>query len=486
MAIPLEMIAALTGIFAALAMIKCVVARVTDTPDPAISSLLVSNACLVLAVCALLMRPQLGFAGSAASVIGLTYFGIAFGFFAIADALGAERHMGAFLGFGLISTAAQGAYATTLTSAEPLMLTSSLATGGAALVMAVLTARASRGAGPMLTLFLTLSFGVVALAYFVRAGFMLLMPGSNAYQVATAVIAIAIAISAMKWIFGLVAVRRVQLAQMLDHARQRADAANEAKTAFLRSMSHELRTPLNAVIGLSALMRDEAMGPLDASYRQNAEQINRSGRHLLDLINDLIDLSAVEAGKLALDERPVDLEEVFDEVQSMVPRHPDLLGTAFDRPAITRGRWVVADRRRILQVVLNLASNAAKYGGSDVRIRLSAGLDEDGAPVIRVTDTGPGMSEDEMRTAFTLYGRVGERELGEVEGTGIGLPLSLELVEAHGGTLRLESCQGRGTTAIIRLPAERAIDLGERPAAGADAPETVRRSFGRSAPNPAE
>jgi len=453
MLVSIEVIAAISAAFAALALIKSVVAAFTRTARAEMLLLVTSNICFLASAGTLFVNEALGFVLSATAVIGFTYFGIVFGFFAVAGALGASRLLWPFVALGVVATAAQGALASATQTVAPLLLSSSIVTGLAALAMAGLIARASRGVGPILVLFLVLSFGIIAAAYLTRLGFLIFAPGSNGVEITTALIAVSIAVASLKWVFAVVALHGRDLTQALARERSRADAANEAKSAFLRAMSHELRTPLNAVIGLTEVMRAEARGPMPEAYRENVRQINASGRHPLTLINDLIDLSAIEAGQLPISPEPVKVEELFDSVEGMMSDQAATARARILHEAPARDLDVMADRRRMLQTLINLVGNALKYGGEGVTIRLSSTLLPDGRLLIAVKDTGPGMPADDIETAFKPYARLGTDRTGRVQGTGLGLPLSRELIELQGGTLSLESSPGAGTTVSICFPA---------------------------------
>ncbi|PWC89220.1 response regulator [Azospirillum sp. TSO5] len=280
---------------------------------------------------------------------------------------------------------------------------------------------------------------------------------------------------------------------MAETARRAAEAANHDKSEFLAGLSHELRTPLNAVIGFSDLIAREAEGPVGTpSYRQYAANVRDSGQHVLELINEILDHARAEAGALALEEGPCDLEDAADfAVRMLTPRaeHAGVLLSAVVEPAV---RNLHGDDRRIRQILLNLIANAVKYTPSGGSVTLSAALD-DGMPVIRVIDTGLGIPAEDLDRVLEPFARAGNAASREAEGTGLGLPLTKRLVELHGGTLSLRSTLGVGTTVTVRLPASRllpaALPSGEtcappvEPAAAPDkAPDTAPDS---AAPPPA-
>ena len=237
--------------------------------------------------------------------------------------------------------------------------------------------------------------------------------------------------------------------QALEQAKQDADRANQAKSEFLSCMSHELRTPLNAILGFGQLLQLE---DLTQDQTESVDHILRGGRHLLELINEVLDISRIESGNLSLSPEPVDvLEVVKDTVDLIRPlaaeREITVQAPSPDDPSPT----VHADRQRLKQVLLNLASNAVKYNRHAGTIRVACQAAAGGRVAIVVTDTGPGLSADKMARLFRPFDRLGA-EQSEVQGTGMGLALSKGLVEAMDGSLTAESVEGQGTTFTVELP----------------------------------
>ncbi len=241
-------------------------------------------------------------------------------------------------------------------------------------------------------------------------------------------------------------------------ARSQAEIANRTKTDFLANMSHELRTPLNAIIGFSDIMKNESFGQLgNPKYKDYAEDINRSGLMLLELISDILDVSAIEAGKLVLYETDLDIPEVIESVVRLVGPRIDSIG---ERLIVTVPDFLPklrADSRRVKQILLNLLTNAAKYSSKGDTITIAVTSNQNGALSISISDTGPGMSEDEIKQAMMPFGRTKHAYVREIEGTGLGLPLCNSLIVAHGGTLDIQSTPGIGTTVRVHFPLERII-----------------------------
>lgn len=237
-------------------------------------------------------------------------------------------------------------------------------------------------------------------------------------------------------------------------ARRAAEAADAAKSAFLASMSHELRTPLNAVIGFAQILEMEAFGPLGHDkYRVYARDIRGSGDHLLTLINDILDLSKAQAGRLDLHREPVALTEVWEGARRMIAPRAEEVGVALE--GTPPDLVLRADAHRLRQVLLNLLSNAVKFSPRGGAVRLSVALCDDGGVEVAVADQGPGMTAEQIRTAFEPFGQVDNQAKEQaLAGTGLGLPIARQLVEAHGGALVCDSVPGRGTVMRLRLPAD--------------------------------
>jgi signal transduction histidine kinase len=235
------------------------------------------------------------------------------------------------------------------------------------------------------------------------------------------------------------------LVRDLESARDAALAANHAKSSFLANMSHELRTPLNAIIGFSKIISDGMLGPVSPpKYGQYADDIHDSGIHLLALINDLLDLSKIEAGNRELEETPIALEPLFDELCEQAKQQADSAGVSIARET-PAGIRLIADDRAVRQILQNFLSNAVKYSPAGGRVLLFARFGEDGALRIGVEDHGAGMDEKSLRTALQPYSQLSHMTAVEGRGTGLGLPLARALIELHGAAFHIESAPNAGT-----------------------------------------
>src|SRR3569833_3051630 len=237
-----------------------------------------------------------------------------------------------------------------------------------------------------------------------------------------------------------------ETSQHLIIARDAAFEANRSKSAFLAAMSLELRTPLNAVIGFSEMMSGVIFGPLGhAKYRQYATDIRTSGSHLLSLINDILDLSRIDAGEGKLEESDVDLHAVITQSLRMIAPQAQAAGIALASEVAPNLPHFNADKRRLKQALVNLLGNAVKFTRPGGRIQISASAQDGGAAIV-VTDTGIGIAQKDIPRALERFGQVDSTLARKYEGAGLGLPLAKHFMEMHGGTLALASTVEVGTT----------------------------------------
>jgi signal transduction histidine kinase len=241
-------------------------------------------------------------------------------------------------------------------------------------------------------------------------------------------------------------------------AKEMADRSNRIKSEFLANMSHELRTPLNAIIGFSEMIGTEVLGPGLPRYREYATDIHGAGKHLLSLINDILDLSKAEAGKLELHAEPVELAGLIQECARLIEGRAteQKLRIALDVAALP---LLFVDRLRIKQILLNLLSNAVKFTPEGGVVSVEAGRDTTGRVVVCVRDTGIGIAPEMIPLAFEPFRQIDSALSQKYEGTGLGLPLVKKLIELHEGEVRLESISGKGTSVFISFPASRCIPV---------------------------
>jgi signal transduction histidine kinase len=235
-----------------------------------------------------------------------------------------------------------------------------------------------------------------------------------------------------------------------------AQASNRAKSEFLANMSHELRTPLNAIMGFSQIIADETLGPIGTTkYVEYSRDITGSAEHLLAIINDILDLARIEAGKSEMTEEPLDPYQLLVSCARVVSERARLAGVRVEIVPLPVDFLLFADERKMKQIVINLLSNAVKFTLADGTITLSWELVDGQCCRLTVRDTGIGIAAADLPRVLQPFAQAESGLNRRYEGTGLGLPLSRGLVELHGGALTLDSELGRGTTAIVELPFSR-------------------------------
>ncbi len=260
-----------------------------------------------------------------------------------------------------------------------------------------------------------------------------------------------------------------------DEARRRAEEANLAKSRFLATMSHELRTPLNAILGFSEVMKAELFGAHSVpAYKEYSEDIHSSGQHLLMLINEILDLSRVEAGRYELKEEPVALIHVVEECRHLLAMRAKNRGIEVVESLDEGLPRIWVDERAVRQVTLNLLSNAIKFTPQGGTVAIKVGWTSPGGQYLSIRDTGPGIPEEEIPVVLSSFGRGSLAQKNAEEGTGLGLPIVKGLVELHGGEFKLLSKVREGTEVIVIFPPERVMNA--LPALNPDAPEPPARA----------
>jgi signal transduction histidine kinase len=246
--------------------------------------------------------------------------------------------------------------------------------------------------------------------------------------------------------------RRAELE--LKQAKEAAEAANRAKSAFLAQMSHELRTPLNAVIGFSEVIATQHLGPISQSYRDYGGQINTAGQHLLGIIEDILEMSRIEAGRITLAPEPISLKSTVRSVLSMTAHQVDARAVDLSVDIDEDADRFEADPQRLKQILINLLSNALKYTNLGGHVRLTARAAGEDIE-IRVEDDGIGIAPADLNLIFEPFAFSGASTTRARGGIGLGLSITKTLVDLHHGHLEIESELGQGTTVSVRLPKAR-------------------------------
>ncbi len=247
----------------------------------------------------------------------------------------------------------------------------------------------------------------------------------------------------------------------LREALRHAAIADRAKTEFLANMSHELNTPLNAVIGFSEMMAEELCGPLGTpKYREFAQVIHRSGRHLQSIISDILDIAKIDGGQMPLDEESVDLADLVEERLRQFESAAEAAGLTLKASPSETKLGLMADRRMVKQILRNLISNAVKFTPAGGRVTVSVTRAEAGGLCLAVEDTGIGMAPEDIPRAFDRFSQIDSTLARPFEGAGLGLSLTKSLVEKHGGSLEIDSALGCGTTVRAYFPPERVFEAG--------------------------
>jgi signal transduction histidine kinase len=239
--------------------------------------------------------------------------------------------------------------------------------------------------------------------------------------------------------------------EIADKSRQ-LEAASRHKSEFLANMSHELRTPLNAILGFSEVLAERMFGEVNAKQAEYLQDILSSGRHLLSLINDILDLSKVEAGRVELELGRFHLPTTLDNALTLVRKRATRYGITLTQTVDEGVGHIVADERKVKQILLNLLSNAVKFTPEGGRVGLTATA-ADGVITIAVSDTGIGIAPEDQAAIFEEFRQVGREDARKQEGTGLGLTLAKKFVELHGGRIWVESHVGQGSTFTFTLPA---------------------------------
>ncbi|HVO14991.1 MAG TPA: hybrid sensor histidine kinase/response regulator [Alphaproteobacteria bacterium] len=252
------------------------------------------------------------------------------------------------------------------------------------------------------------------------------------------------------------AIERKRGEKLLFEAKEKAESASKAKSEFLATMSHELRTPLNAILGFSEVIQNEIFGPIgNQRYQEYLDDIINSGRHLLDLINEILDLAKIEAGKADIYEEELSIRDLIDACLRLVKERAATSRVAIVTRLDNTPRALRADESMLKKIVLNLLSNAVKFTPPGGEVVVETKADPDGGLLLIVADNGIGIAEKDQERVFEYFVQVDGALNRKYVGTGLGLPLAKSLTELHGGSILLESALGVGTSVTVRFPPER-------------------------------
>jgi len=261
------------------------------------------------------------------------------------------------------------------------------------------------------------------------------------------------------WVIAVDITERKETEVALAREKTQTESANQAKAVFLANMSHELRTPLNAVIGFSEIIRQETFGPIgDPRYVDYAEDISRSGRHLLAVVNDILDMAKIESGAREIEDETLDSQSMIRQAVTAIQPMAERRWVTVEVRLSSNLPLLVADRRASLQVLINLLSNAVKFSPEGRTVTVTDAVQSDGGLSIAVSDRGPGMTSEEIEIALRPFGQVDQAFNRAHEGTGLGLPISASLMHLMGGVLDINSIPGSGTTVWVRFPPSRSLD----------------------------
>jgi signal transduction histidine kinase len=249
------------------------------------------------------------------------------------------------------------------------------------------------------------------------------------------------------------AIHNARLYRELEHKSRELEAASRHKSEFLANMSHELRTPLNAIIGFSEVLSERMFGDINDKQAEYVHDILDSGQHLLSLINDILDLSKIEAGRMEVEPSDFDLPSAIDNTLVLVRERAVRRGIDLRHAIDPRLKSIHADERKVKQVLLNLLSNALKFTQEGGRVDVRAGV-RDGVAEISVSDTGAGIAPADQQAVFEEFRQVGATAK-KIEGTGLGLAISRKFIELHGGRIWVESERGEGSRFVFTLPLEK-------------------------------
>jgi signal transduction histidine kinase/CheY-like chemotaxis protein len=410
--------------------------------------LLMTNLAFLTGTLGLLVHAVMPFWLSATFVLAGAHLGILFGYFAICAGLGERPPVGRYAGAAFFAVSAQAVVANVLGSVDVLVVTSSMING-------VLALHLARRIGPMVNKFVpeiaalaSLPFVAIGAAYLFRLPLLTLGASATMVTIATLVITFLLSFSALQWVFALIAIRAARLNHRLEEERLNAEEANRLKSRFLANMSHELRTPLNGVLGMAQVLQEQVDGP---EHQRMVETIRTSGEGLMTILNDILDLAKIEAGKMVLEQAAFQPSEVFARIVRLHGPQAEQKGLRFSLCCDPRLDGIfMGDSHRLTQVLHNLTSNAVKFTEAG-HVELRAALVEDEV-FICISDSGIGMTAEQVKTAFDEFTQADVSITRRFGGTGLGMPIVKRLVDMMDGQIAISSTPGHGTCVTVTLP----------------------------------
>lgn len=410
--------------------------------------LFMTNLAFLTGTLGLMAHNILPFWITAALALSGAHLGIVFGYFAVRAGLGQPTALHWYSAFAMLVISGQAVLALLMDEIKVLLMTSSIINGIFSLYVARRIKPLAWRFGPEVAALASLPFAAIGAAYLFRLILLALGASAMTLTVATLLITFLLGFSALQWAFALMAFRAAQLNKRLEAERVRAEEANQLKSRFLANMSHELRTPLNGVLGMAQVLQELVRGQEE---QRMVETIRASGEGLMVILNDILDLSKFEAGKMELEHAPFRPEEVFARIVRLHAPQAEAKGLYFALhfdPSL--GGAFLGDEHRLTQVLHNLTGNAIKFTETG-RIDLRADAAPDGLS-ISVTDTGIGMTAEQSAIAFDEFAQADVSITRRFGGTGLGMPIVKRLVEMMGGAVAIESTPGQGTRVLLDLP----------------------------------
>lgn len=410
--------------------------------------LFMTNVAFLTGTFGLLANPVMPFWLSATLVVTGAHLGIIFGYFAICAGLGEPPATRRYLACSVVMIGGQAALGSNLESVDVLVVTSSLINGALSLHLALRIGPMARKYVPEIAALASLPFAAIGLAYLFRLPLLLFGASATTMTVATLIITFLLSFSALQWVFALIAFRAARLNQKLEAERLSAEEANRLKSRFLANMSHELRTPLNGVLGMAQALQEQVHGP---DHQRMVETIRTSGEGLMCILNDILDLAKIEAGKMVLEHAPFRPTQVLARIARLHGLHAEQKGLRFTLACDPDlDHLFLGDEHRLTQVLHNLTGNAVKFteqGEVTLRARVLQG-----DLVLQVSDTGIGMTPEQAETAFDEFTQADVSITRRFGGTGLGMPIVKRIVDMMGGRITIDSTLGQGTCITVTLP----------------------------------